>query len=236
MAGAKVIRMFEKFLETNTSVESPTTEYYDSVDERPYDHPMILAFAKPKVDWIFEDLQISNPAILEVGAGNGYFSCHLMQRGALTATDVSAHQLQLNPAQVKECCSVYDLPYPDNSFDLVIGSNLLHHLDEPERAVSEMTRVTKCHVVISEPNNTNPILFIGSLVIPAERKAALFSKAYVTDLLCRELTIVSHTYQGGILLPNRTPGFLFPISRPNSRSRLSFFQIFICRKSANKRG
>lgn len=219
-------RIWAKFIHVETS----TTDYYDSVDERPYDHPMILAFAQPKVDWIFQNVAVENPAILEVGAGNGYFSYHLMQRGDLNATDVSEHQLQFNPAPVKVCCSVYHLPYPDDAFDLVFGSNLLHHLDEPERAVREMTRVSKKYVIVSEPNNANPILFLGSLIIPAERKAALFSRAHVTKLLSRDLVILKHTYQGGVLLPNRTPGYLFKYARPESFSPYSFFQIFICRK------
>lgn len=225
--------MFRKFLERNTSVEQPTKEFYNSVDERPYDHPMILAFARPKVEWIFKNISVTQPSILEVGAGNGYFSFHLMKLGQLTATDVSDHQLQFNPAPIKELCSVYQLPYPDNTFDLVIGSNLLHHLDNPELAVQEMTRVARNYVVVSEPNNANPILFIGSLVIPAERKAALFSKVHVVKLLSNGLKILKHTYQGGILLPNRTPGFLFKYSRPNSTSLFSFFQIFICMKAAS---
>ena len=219
-------RIWAKFIH----VETPTTDYYDSVHERAYDHPMILAFTQPKVEWIFKNITVANPTILEVGAGNGYFSYHLMQRGKLTATDVSAHQLEFNPASVKDRCSVYHLPFPDNTFDLVFGSNLLHHLDRPDQAVREMARVSRNYVVVSEPNNKNPILFLGSLMIPAERKAALFSRAYVTMLLSRDLLILRHTYQGGILLPNRTPGFLFNIARPESFSSFSFFQIFICRK------
>ncbi len=75
--------MVRKMLKTKTSVEESTTKYYDHVDERPYDHPMIIAFAKPKVDWIFRNLHLKNPSILEVGAGNGYFSFHLMQMDRL---------------------------------------------------------------------------------------------------------------------------------------------------------
>ncbi len=222
--------MFQRLWAKITKVESSTAAYYDLVDERRYDHPMILAFAKPKIDWIFKSITVANPSILEVGAGNGYFSHHLLQRGKLTATDVSAHQLQFNPAPLKERCSVYQLPYPDNSFDVVFGSNLLHHLDQPEQAVREMTRVSRNYVIVSEPNNRNPILFLGSLLIPAERKAALFSRAHVTKLLGRDLVILKHTYQGGLLLPNRTPGIFFKFCRPESISPYSFFQIFICRK------
>lgn len=223
--------MFNRLWAKITRVESSTAAYYDSVDERRYDHPMILAFTTPKIEWIFSHVSVTDPSILEAGAGNGYFSHHLMQRGELIATDVSDYQLQFNPAPAKERCSVYDLPYPDKTFDLVFASNLLHHLDEPEQAVREMTRVSRNYVIVSEPNNKNPILFLGSLIIPAERKAALFSRAHVTKLLSRDLVILKHTYQGGILLPNRTPGFLFKYARPESFSPYSFFQIFICRKS-----
>jgi SAM-dependent methyltransferase len=222
--------MLSRIWERTTSVEMPTTRHYDSVAGRPFDHPLIEAFARPKVDWIFENISMAKPRILEVGAGNGYFSHQLSLRGELVATDISGLQLRFNPAPVKERSSVYHLPYADNTFDIVISSNLLHHLDTPERAVQEMTRVSRNYVVVSEPNNTNLIQVIGSLILPAERKGVLFSKRYVAKILSRNLTIQKHTYHGGMMMPNGTPQFLFRFCRPESRSYFSFFQIFVCHK------
>jgi len=48
--------------------------------------------------------------------------------------------------------SVYVLPYADNFFDLTICSEVLEHLDEPEKALLELKRVSKKYVLLSVPN------------------------------------------------------------------------------------
>jgi ubiquinone/menaquinone biosynthesis C-methylase UbiE len=45
------------------------------------------------------------------------------------------------------------LKFPDDSFDFVIETGILHHIREPELAVREMVRVAKRGVMISDNNN-----------------------------------------------------------------------------------
>ena len=35
------------------------------------------------------------------------------------------------------------LPYPDERFDVVIAANVIHLLDEPEKALQELSRVCR---------------------------------------------------------------------------------------------
>jgi len=58
--------------------------------------------------------------------------------------------------------SVYALPYADNFFDLVICSEVLEHLEEPEKALKELKRVSKKYVLLSVPNE--PWFRISSLI------------------------------------------------------------------------
>lgn len=48
--------------------------------------------------------------------------------------------------------SVYNLPYVDNFFDLTICSEVLEHLEEPEKALLELKRVSKKYVLLSVPH------------------------------------------------------------------------------------
>ncbi|HET9720055.1 MAG TPA: class I SAM-dependent methyltransferase [Solirubrobacteraceae bacterium] len=92
---------------------------------------------------------------LEIGAGTGYFSLNLMQAGVLrevTCTDISpgmvsrlaenARRLGL-PAVRTARADAESLPFPDASFDLVLGHAVLHHLPDLERAFAEFHRVLR---------------------------------------------------------------------------------------------
>ncbi|HEX6228724.1 MAG TPA: methyltransferase domain-containing protein [Solirubrobacterales bacterium] len=91
---------------------------------------------------------------LEIGAGTGYFSLNLLQLGVierLTATDISpgmlerltatAETLGLNVTTV--ATDAEELPFDDDSFDLVFGHAVLHHIPDLRRAFSEFRRVLR---------------------------------------------------------------------------------------------
>lgn len=47
---------------------------------------------------------------------------------------------------------IYNLPYDDNSFDALICTEVLEHLDHPEKAIQELKRVSKKYIILSVPN------------------------------------------------------------------------------------
>jgi SAM-dependent methyltransferase len=89
---------------------------------------------------------------LEIGAGTGYFSLNLLQAGVVreaTCTDISPGMLSalaLNAERLglrvrTACADAESLPFPDSSFDLVLGHAVLHHLPDLPRAFTEFRRV-----------------------------------------------------------------------------------------------
>ena len=91
---------------------------------------------------------------LEVGAGTGYFSLNLLRAGAVreaTCTDISpgmvralnanAHRLGLTVSTAR--ADAESLPFPEASFDLVLGHAVLHHLPDLQRAFGEFHRVLR---------------------------------------------------------------------------------------------
>ena len=91
---------------------------------------------------------------LEIGSGTGYFSLNLVQLGAierLVATDISAGMLatlattagRLGLDVETAVTDAEGLPFEDESFDLVFGHAVLHHLPDLEAALSEFRRVLR---------------------------------------------------------------------------------------------
>jgi ubiquinone/menaquinone biosynthesis C-methylase UbiE len=91
---------------------------------------------------------------LEIGAGTGYFSLNLLQSAtvrAATCTDISPGMLRaleenadrLGLSVQTERADAEELPFADESFDLVLGHAVLHHLPGLGRAFAEVHRVLR---------------------------------------------------------------------------------------------
>ncbi|HZK16321.1 MAG TPA: methyltransferase domain-containing protein [Solirubrobacterales bacterium] len=91
---------------------------------------------------------------LEIGSGTGYFSLNLAQMGVierLTATDISPGMLDRLSTTATELgldaetavTEAEELPFEDESFDLVFGHAVLHHIPDLERAFAEFRRVLR---------------------------------------------------------------------------------------------
>jgi SAM-dependent methyltransferase len=89
---------------------------------------------------------------LEIGAGTGYFSLNLLQAGAVreaTCTDISPGMIRTLSANAQRLgldvrtarADAESLPFGDESFDLVLGHAVLHHLPNLRRAFDEFHRV-----------------------------------------------------------------------------------------------
>jgi len=95
--------------------------------------------------------------ILDAGCGDGAMSADLAQTtGArVVGIDLSTKRAGYARRQFGSARyaigSLYELPFPDGAFATVVCADLLEHLDDPERAVAELVRVSSGRVVITVP-------------------------------------------------------------------------------------
>jgi ubiquinone/menaquinone biosynthesis C-methylase UbiE len=89
---------------------------------------------------------------LEIGAGTGYFTLNLMRAGLIgqaTCTDISPGMLEALSANAQRlgldvqtlATDAEELSFAEESFDLVIGHAILHHIPDLARAFREIARV-----------------------------------------------------------------------------------------------
>ncbi len=102
--------------------------------------------------------QISPVTVLEVGCGEGRLIKHLTENaiqkpGKVVACDLSLDKIEANldPSITFQEASIYELPFEKNEYDLVVCCEVLEHLQEPTRGLSEVARVAAKGVLVSTP-------------------------------------------------------------------------------------
>ena len=106
-------------------------------------------------------------SVLDVGGGMGRLSLALAQQSHrnIILSDISVDMLKLamnNAGQLNNLKVVntdaHHLPYGDLTFDLIIGLDLVCHLNQPEIALKEFHRVLKKDgMLIIDSTNSNPL-------------------------------------------------------------------------------
>ena len=103
--------------------------------------------------------QINPESILDVGAGEGFTLNKLKENNLgkkIEGIEYTKEAIDLGKKMFPEINikqgTIYDLPYKNNSFDLIISTEVLEHLDDPAEAVKEIIRVSKKYLLLTVPN------------------------------------------------------------------------------------
>ena len=172
---------------------------------------VIKAFAQAKISILKRNIpHLKQLSTLEVGCGDGYISRYLKNETNLTGADISMGMLKKNPLENKFIGSAYQLPFKDNSFDLVFESNMLHHLDYPIQAVEEMKRVSRAYMFLSEPNANSPAIYFSHRFNPDERQCCKYNLNFLEKLFNDTRIEIIEKKNGGRVPPNKTFPFMLP--------------------------
>lgn len=98
---------------------------------------------------------VTADTVLEVGCGEGHLTRFLnswLGPKRLCGIDLSPELFESKESPVLfSCQSAYRLGFSENLFDLVVGVEVLEHLQEPLPALAEMERVAKKYLLLSVP-------------------------------------------------------------------------------------
>ncbi|WP_406832176.1 class I SAM-dependent methyltransferase [Pedococcus sp. KACC 23699] len=120
--------------------------FFAAYDAWRYDQESHIPAMLDRVDW-------RGKRVLEIGLGQGAESEQLIRRGALWSgldlTDESVDRVRTRlaaralPYEDLRQGSVLDIPWADDSFDLVFSHGVLHHVPDVHRAQAEIHRVLR---------------------------------------------------------------------------------------------
>lgn len=142
--------------------------------------------------------------VLDCGCGRGHVSVMLAKRGArVTAFDTSEGELakaeglaRANEVQVKFICEPFEeLSIQDESFDLLFGTFVLHHVDLA-RACQQIKRVLKpggCAVFV-ENSALNPFLMAARTHLCGRFGVARYGDDHEHPLTRKDIAVVKAAF------------------------------------------
>ncbi len=140
-----------------------TTNYKKHSSPNPIQKKLIDNFYSTVIK-ILRPLEVDS--ILDVGCGEGFTLDKFKKEGIgkkLSGIDYSDDALELGakiyPDLDLKKGDIYDIKAKENSFDLVMATEVLEHLDDPNKALKELIRVSRKYIMLSVPNEP---FFIGA--------------------------------------------------------------------------
>lgn len=138
--------------------------------------------------WVFDQIGLqSGEAVLECGCGPGWLwrenEARIPQGCAITLTDLSPGMVAEAEAALAasavdfrfQPASIMELPFADDSFDVVVANHMLYHVPDREKALVEVRRVLKANgrffAATNGNNHMKELSEMGSELFPEGAEA-----------------------------------------------------------------
>lgn len=162
---------------------------------------------------VFSLLTKHSGKALDLGCGTGNYTLELKKRGFdVIGLDASERMVEIARQKGANCIvgNAYSLPFPDESFDLVMSITMFEFLHRPEEVVREIHRVLKPggEVIIGTMNGRSTwFLFkrIKSLFVETAYRYARFYTPAELEGLLKEAGFLDVRSAGVIFFPSWWP-------------------------------
>lgn len=157
--------------------------------------------------------------VLDMGCGDGFYTLRFFERGeprTLVGADAADQAVKTASSRANGrdvrfvVADAHEMPFPDDSFDVVLVQSILHHDDDPAMMIREAFRLAPT-IVIHEPNGNNPGLKLIEKLSTYHR--AHNEKSYGSRQISEWIRTA-----GGSVMSRRYAGFV-PMFSPDSLAR-----------------
>jgi 2-polyprenyl-3-methyl-5-hydroxy-6-metoxy-1,4-benzoquinol methylase len=129
-----------------------------------------LTVFKQNIKAIVSQLKLKEEAvILDIGCGEGFVTCLLeeaLPKNKIFGVDISAQAIKFAKTMTKGAefiqGNIYDNDLEDNKYDLVVCTEVLEHLENPDAAVAELMRISGRYILITVPEE--PYFCMGNFL------------------------------------------------------------------------
>ncbi len=138
---------------------------------------------------------------IDVGCDDGSYKDFLLQKANnFVGIDIKKSKTWKNFDKYSfSVASICDMPFRDESFDLVFEKDVLHHITNPKKALKELFRVAKTngYIVCIEANRYNPLFFFHATLLEGHDH---FTKKFFMKLInihskdVKFFSVESHLY------------------------------------------
>jgi SAM-dependent methyltransferase len=142
-------------------VIQPEGNYFDKYQNKNKLIRLIMSNFFTNLDLLLDYIEFT--LVYEAGCGEGFISQHIYHHRIDMQKMVKISASDLSETVIKRAIleyphirfhvrSIYHLKEKNDSYDLVIASEVLEHLEEPELAIEEIFRISRNYILISVPN------------------------------------------------------------------------------------
>jgi SAM-dependent methyltransferase len=179
-------------------------------------------------DWVLDRIDwTGGETLLDVGCGPGLYYSKIAKR----PTDLHYHGIDLIESMVKRhpgldqrvpitIGDVADMPYADDTFDIVMANHMLYHVDDVDRSVGELRRVLKPRGLIAVA--TNSMNTMPELQVLMRRAIVLLTRSGAAQVRAPELPSDRFALENGTRVLSR---HFFAVVRHDLPSDLVFSDV-----------
>jgi SAM-dependent methyltransferase len=197
-------------------------------------------------------LQLSEPEILDLGCGTGWFTDRLTEFGKATGTDLSLKAIELAKVRFPRATfvggDVFEVDLPERHYDVVISQQVIAHVVDQPRYLERAASLLKPggHLILTTPNKfvMDRLEDLGWEVTPPEHLELWLDRRSLLRLLkprfrVLRLTSINPMGRRGILRLvnstrlNRALGLVIPQNRLTSlkeRAGLGYTLVVLARR------
>lgn len=136
---------------------TPEGNFYDKYNSKNIIEKTIMKNFFNNIKIAIDSIEFSS--MLDVGCGEGYiteFIYQIRQCNKIEGIDISPRIIEEAALRIPlakfSIGSALSIDRPDGSYEIVVASEVLEHLTEPDTALKEIFRVTSKYALVSVPN------------------------------------------------------------------------------------